>query len=229
MRVILFGATGMVGQGVLRECLLDPGVEQVLSIGRRAPSQRDPKLQQIVRENLFDYSDIASEIDGFDACFFCLGVASLGMSEQAYKAITRDIAVAAAGTLVKANPAMTFIFVSGQGADSTGRSKLMWARVKGETENLIRALPFHAVYAFRPGFIQPLHGITSRTRLYRTLYAIMAGFTPLIQSLSPKLITTTEKIGLAMIQIARHGFPKPILDNSDINSAAVPKIADSPA
>src|SRR5579883_3033716 len=178
MRVVLFGATGMVGGGVLRECLLDPGVERVLSIGRRPSGQTHDKLRELVLPDLADYSGVAADLAGQDACFFCLGVSSAGMSEADYRRITHDIAVAAARALVAASPGMTFVFVSGAGADAASRT--MWARVKGETENEILALPFARKYAFRPAFVRPMHGITSRTTSYRVLYAALRPLFPVV-------------------------------------------------
>jgi uncharacterized protein YbjT (DUF2867 family) len=169
MDVVLFGATGMVGQGVLRECLLDRDVQRVLSIGRQVTGRTDPKLREIVRADLFRFDDIESDLAGYDACFFCLGVASAGKSEEEYWRITHDIAVAAATTLVKVNPGMTFVFVSGAGTDSSEKGRTMWARVKGSTENALLRMPFKAAYMFRPAFIQPMHGETSKTFLYRNL------------------------------------------------------------
>jgi uncharacterized protein YbjT (DUF2867 family) len=220
MKVILFGATGMVGQAALRECLLDPGVERVLTVGRSPTGQTHDKLQELVHANLTDYSPIAGKLAGYDACFFCLGISSAGMSEADYRRVTVDIAVAAARTLVKESPAMTFIFVSGTGADATGKSRTMWARVKGEAENAILALPFKAAYVFRPAFIRPMHGITSRTRSYRVLYAVIRPFVPLVSALLPGQVTTTERLGRAMLQVARNGAPKRTLESPDINAAA---------
>jgi uncharacterized protein YbjT (DUF2867 family) len=220
MNVVIFGATGMVGQGVLRECLLDPGVESVLSIGRRGTGQRHPKLREIVHADLLDFSAIEDDLSGFDACFFCLGISSTGMTEEAYRRVTQDITLAAATTLVLLNPGMTFIFVSGVGTDSTERGRTMWARVKGATENALLRLPFKAAYMFRPGVIQPLHGIQSRTRLYRVLYIVMTPLLPLLKRLFPRSITTTEQIGRAMLAVARKGAPKAIMEPADINQAA---------
>lgn len=220
MRVIIFGATGMVGQAALRECLLDSDVAEVLTIGRSATGQQHPKLRELVHADLLDYSSIAAKLTGFDACFFCLGIGSTGMSEDAYRRVTRDIAVAAATTLAPLNPQMTFVFISGAGADSTGRSRTMWARVKGEAENAILQLPFRRAYAFRPAMIQPLHGIRSRTKLYRVLYVVLAPLLPLFRRLFPRYVTTTERLGQAMLNAARHGAPKAVLENDDINRLA---------
>ena len=220
MKVMIFGATGMVGQAALRESLLDPGVDRVLTVGRSATGQRHEKLHELVHADLTDYSRVAGELAGYDACFFCLGISSAGMSEGDYRRVTVEIAVAAGRALVEANPGMTFIFVSGRGTDSTGTSRTMWARVKGEAENAMFSLPFKAVYAFRPAFIRSMHGIRSRTRSYRVLYAIMTPFIPLVMALFPGSVTTTERIGRAMLNVARHGAPKRILESDDINAAA---------
>ena len=218
MRVILFGASGMVGQGVLRECLLDPEVTAVLSIVRSSTGRQHAKLHEIVHKNFFDFSSIESKLSGLDACFFCLGVSSAGMSEENYRHITYDITLTAAETLVKLNPHMTFIFVSGAGTDSSERGRMMWARVKGQTENALLRLPFKAAYMFRPGVIVPLHGIRSRTMLYRIPYAVLGPLLPLLKRLFPNSVTTTEKLGRAMLIAAKRGAPKPILESSDINN-----------
>jgi uncharacterized protein YbjT (DUF2867 family) len=215
MKVILFGATGMVGQGVLRECLRDPDVERVLAVGRSATGQRHEKLAELVHSNLLDFSSVEDALTGYDACFFCLGVSSAGMSEQDYRRVTYDLTLAAAQTLVRRNPGMTFIYVSGAGTDSTGRGRSMWARVKGETENALLDLPLQA-YMFRPGFIQPLHGARSSTRLYRVVYRVIAPLAPLIRRLWPGQVITTEQLGLAMLHVARQGAPKRVLERADI-------------
>jgi uncharacterized protein YbjT (DUF2867 family) len=220
MNVILFGATGMVGQGVLRECLLDRDVHQVLSIVRTPSNQQHAKLRELVHTDFFDYSTIEPQLTGFDACFFSLGVSSAGMDEAKYKHLTYDLTLAAATTLARLNPQMTFIYVSGAGTDSTERGRIMWARVKGKTENDLLNLPFRAAYMFRPGFIQPLHGIRSKTKLYQFFYTALNPILPLLKSAFPKYITTTEELGRAMINVARNGCPKPILEVPDIISAA---------
>jgi len=217
MKVILFGATGMVGQGVLRECLLDPEVAAVLIVGRTPVEQRDPKLREIVHANLFDLSSIEAEFAGFDACFFCLGVSSAGMSEEAYRRVTYDLTMSAAQAMVKLNPDMTFIYVSGAGTDGSERGRMMWARVKGKTENDLLKLPLHA-YMFRPGFIQAMHGVRSKTRLYRVLYAITSPIYPILKRLVPGIATSSEQLGRAMIKVARTGAPKRVLETRDINA-----------
>jgi uncharacterized protein YbjT (DUF2867 family) len=216
MNVILLGATGMIGQGVLRECLLDPEVQSVLAIGRRQTGVRHEKLHEIMHTDFSDFSAIEGELSGYDACLFCLGVSSAGMSEQEYSRVTYDVTMAAARILLKQNPDMTFIYVSGAGTDSTERGRMMWARVKGKTENALLELPFKAAYMFRPGYIQPLHGSASSTRLTRVLYAAMRPLYPIWKTLFPKYVTTTEQLGLAMIHVAKHGAPKRILENRDL-------------
>jgi uncharacterized protein YbjT (DUF2867 family) len=217
MKVILFGATGMVGQGVLRECLAAPDVAEVLSIGRTPLGQTHQKLREKVQKDLADLSPVAAELAGYDACFFCLGVSSVGMSEADYRRVTLDLTLAVARTLVARSPGMTFVYVSGAGTDSTERGRSMWARVKGETENALLKLPFKAAYMFRPGAIQPLHGITSRSRLVRIAYAVMAPLAPILEALAPGQITTTERLGQAMLVVARKGAPKQVLETRDIN------------
>ncbi len=218
MKVIVFGASGMIGQGVVRECLLDPEVEDVLSVARSSSGQQRSKFRELVHKDFFDFSPIEKEMTGFDACLFCLGVSSVGMSEEDYRRITFGITLAAAGTLVKLNPQMTFIYISGAGTDSTERGRTMWARVKGQTENALLKLPFKAAYMFRPALIVPLHGIKSKTLAYRISYALMRPLLPLMNILIPRYVTTTEKLGRAMLKAAKRGAPKTVLEVPDINS-----------
>jgi uncharacterized protein YbjT (DUF2867 family) len=218
MNVILFGATGMVGQGILRECLLDSDVQQILSVVRAPSGQQHAKLRELLHTDFFDYSTIESQLTGFDACFFALGVSSAGMDEAKYKHLTYDLTLAAASTLARLNPQMTFLYISGAGTDSTERGRSMWARVKGKTENDLLKLPFRAAYMFRPGVIQPLHGIRSKTRLYQTFYTILNPILPLLKSAFPQYITTTEQLGRAMLRVAKQGFPEPVLESKDINT-----------
>jgi uncharacterized protein YbjT (DUF2867 family) len=220
MKVILFGATGMVGQGILRECLLDPDVQHILSIVRSPSGQQHPKLRELVHTNFFDYSAIEPQLTGYDACFFCLGVSSAGMDEAKYTHLTYDLTQVAATTLARLNPQMTFLYISGAGTDSTERGRIMWARVKGKTENALLQLPFRAAYMFRPGFILPLHGIRSKTKLYQFFYTALNPILPLLKSAFPRQITTTEELGHAMLYVAKHGYPKPILETADIVRAA---------
>jgi len=215
MNVLLFGATGMVGQGVLRECLLSPDVATVTSMVRKPTTQTNPKLRELVVTNFFDFSPFEKDWSQIDACFFCLGVSSVGMKEADYRRITFDITLAAARLLARLNPAMTFIYISGMGTDSSEKGRTMWARVKGATENALLALPFHA-YMFRPAGIVPLHGIKSKTRLYQSFYTLLTPLLPAMNKLFPKYMTTTEQLGRAMLKVARRGASKRILENSDI-------------
>jgi uncharacterized protein YbjT (DUF2867 family) len=220
MNVILFGATGMIGQGVLRECLLATDVNRVLTIGRSASGVQNAKLQDLVHADVWNYAPVEEQLRGFDACFFCLGVTSAGMSEADYSRITYGITVAAAETLCRLNPEMTFVFVSGAGADSTEQGRLMWARVKGKAENAILRMPFKGSYVFRPGVVLPMHGERSRTTAYRVLYAMTKPLLPLLKRLMPGQIVTTEQFGRAMLIVARQGAPKRVLESADINALA---------
>jgi len=208
----------MVGQGVLRECLRDPCVDRVLSVGRTATGQEDAKLDEILRDDVADLAPVRAQLTGYDACFFCLGVSSIGLAEPEYRRITYGLTLSVAAILAAENPGMTFVYVSGTGTDSSARGRSMWARVKGETENALLRLPFRAVFLFRPGYIQPLHGIVAKTRWVRLLYAILGPAYPLLKALFPGAVTTTEQIGRAMLHVARQGFPQRVLENRQINS-----------
>jgi len=221
MNVVVFGATGMIGQGVVRECLLDPDFQLTETVGRTATGMIHPRLREIVHTDLWNYAPIESNLTGFDACFFCLGVASSGMKEEEYKRVTYEITVAAADVLCRLNPAMTFIYVSGAGTDSSEHGKIMWARIKGKTENAILKMPFAAAFMFRPGLIQPLDGIQSKTKLYRVLYKIGKPVIPFLRRAFPSHVLTTKEIGQAMLNVAKRGYPKRILETKDIR-AAVP-------
>jgi uncharacterized protein YbjT (DUF2867 family) len=217
MKVILFGATGMVGQGCLRECLLDASVESVLAVGRSPTGQQHAKLREIRHDNFMDFSAIESQLTGYDACFFCLGVSSIGMDEARYRHLTYDITLGAATTLVRLNPGMVFTYVTGRGTDSTEQGPLMWARVKGKTENDLLKLPFKAAYMFRPAAIQPLHGVRSKTAWVQAIYVVASPLLARLARTSPRYMTTTERVGRAMISVARDGYPKPVLESEDIN------------
>jgi uncharacterized protein YbjT (DUF2867 family) len=218
VKVLVFGASGMIGQGVVRECLLDPEIEAVVSIGRTGLEVEHPKLRSILKSDLFDYADIEDDLRGFEACFFCLGVSSSGMSESDYKRVTYELTLAAAKTLVRTSPGMTFIFVSGAGTDATEKGSSMWARIKGKTENALLELPFKAKFMMRPGIIQPLHGAKSKTRSYRILYGVLGPTLPLFRRTLPKYVTSTEIVAKAMLKLAKTGGPKTVLENGDINA-----------
>jgi uncharacterized protein YbjT (DUF2867 family) len=223
VRVVLFGASGMVGRGVLRECLLADDVEHVLAIGRAPIRDRHPKLRDLVHADFSDFTSIERELAGFDACFFCLGVSSAGRSEAEYTAITYDTTLAAARTFVRASPGSVFVYVSGAGTDSTEKKRAMWARVKGKTENALLAMPFKAAYMFRPALIQPRHGIVSKTRGYRIAYILAWPLLPLLRAF-PSLTTTTDRLGRAMLTCVRAGAPRPIVTSRDINALAKPSL-----
>jgi uncharacterized protein YbjT (DUF2867 family) len=217
MDIVLFGASGMVGQGVLRECLLDSDVRRVVSVVRSPSGQQHRKLREVVAGNFLDLSSVVSDLSGLDACIYCLGVSSAGMTEEQYTRITYDFTLEAARTLLRANPGITFLYVSGAGTDSSEGGRSMWARVKGKTENALLRLGFKAAYMFRPGFIQPLHGIQSKTRLYRAIYVVTTPIFPALRALFPRFVTTTEQLGRAMLRVARDGYAKPILEMRDIS------------
>ncbi len=219
MRVLVFGATGMVGQGVLIECLRDPDVTEVLTVGRSATGQQHTKLRELVHKDFLDFSAIEKDITGYDACFFCLGVSSIGMDAERYRHLTYDITLAAARPLARLNPGMTFVYVTGAGTDSTEQGRVMWARVKGKTENDLLKLPFRAAYMFRPGAIQPLHGVRSKTAWVQALYVMTGPLLNFLHQVAPKYVTTTEEVGRAMLSVAKRGYPRPILEMDDIHKA----------
>jgi uncharacterized protein YbjT (DUF2867 family) len=225
MKVIIFGASGMIGQGVLRECLLADDVESVLSVVRVPGATGSAKLREVAVSDFTDLSTVEGDLAGSagsagaDACFFCLGVSSAGMNEADYTRITYDFTAAAARTLARLNPDITFVYISGAGTDSTERGRTMWARVKGRTENTVLELLPNG-YAFRPGIIQPLHGARSRTRAYRIFYRFTGWLFPVARRLFPNSVLTTEQIGRAMLRAARQGLPKRIMEARDIAAAA---------
>ncbi|AKT42066.1 epimerase [Chondromyces crocatus] len=213
MNILLFGATGMVGQGVLGVCLGDPDVENVLAVGRNATGQPHPKLRELIHRDFLDLAPIEDQLAGHDACFFCLGTSSLGMSEEDYRRVTYDIALSVGRTLARLSPDLTFVFVSGSGTDGTAKGRVMWARVKGETENALLALPFEA-YMFRPAFI---HGVRPKQPLFKAIYGGLAPLFPVLQKVLPKYMTTTDHLGRAMLEVARYGAPMRVLENADID------------
>lgn len=216
MRIILFGATGMVGQGVLRECLRAPDVTAVLAVGRTTTGVAHPRLAEALVPDLHDLAPIEAQLQPYDACFFCLGVSVAGLSEAAYTRLTHDLTLAAAERLARLNPAMSFIYVSGAGTDTSESGPVMWARVKGRTENALQRLPFKGVYLFRPGLIEPMHGERSKTTAYRIAYAVLKPLTPLLRRWLGDRMLTTELVGRAMLDVARRGAPRPVLEIADI-------------
>jgi uncharacterized protein YbjT (DUF2867 family) len=217
MNVILFGATGMVGQGVLRECLRDDAVKAVLAVGRSSTGQTHPKLRELIHKDLFDLRAAGADLRGYDACFFCLGVSSAGMSEADYTRLTYDLTLGWAQVLARANPAMTFVYVSGAG---TG-GKAMWAQVKKRTEEALLAL-FPSAYMVRLGALRPMHGEVSRTRWTRIGYAVLGPVLPLVRAMAPGAVISTEELGRAMIRAARHGAPKRVLESRDLRALGAP-------
>jgi uncharacterized protein YbjT (DUF2867 family) len=220
MNLLIFGATGMVGQSVLRECLLAADVARVVAVGRSAPDITHPRLSNLVTPDLTDLRGIESQLAPFDACFFCLGVSSVGMSEADYTRVTHDLTLSVATTLARLNPAMTFVYVTGAGTDSSAKGRSMWARVKGQTENELIALPFKAAYMFRPGVIEPLHAVRSKTALYRLAYVAATPLFSLMRAVRPGSLVTSVEVGRAMLAVARGGYPRPILEVADIQAAA---------
>ena len=216
MRVILFGASGMVGQGVLRQCLLATDVTEVLAVVRSPLGRSDNKLRELRVEDFLNLEPLAEAMTGFDACFFCLGVTSVGRDEAEYTRLTYDTTLAVARVLARVSPQMVFIYVSGEGTDGSGKSRLMWARVKGRTENALLALPFRGVCMFRLGIMQPMHGERPRTKLYRPLYTVLGWLFPLLRSIAGSRVTTTEEVGRAMLRIVREGSKTRILGNPEI-------------
>lgn len=219
MNVLLFGATGMVGDGVLNECLEDPRVTSVLAVVRSPLAITHPKLRARHRTDFFSYADMATELATINACFFCLGVSAVGMSEADYYRQTFELTLAAGRALAAAKPGATFCYVSGEATDSSETGRSMWARVKGKTENALLALPLSA-YMFRPGYIQPRPGTRSKTRIYRVFYMIMGPLYPVLRRLVPRHLTTAQNLGRAMIAVAVGGYSKRVLENPDINALA---------
>lgn len=217
MRVVIFGASGMVGQGVLRACLLDDSVTDVLLVVRKPLNKTHPKIREIVHADFTDFSAIQDELKGLDACFYCLGVSAAGRSEAEYTRITYDYTLAAARAVRAGNPTLTFTYVSGEGTDSTEQGRAMWARVKGRTENALLAMDFYT-YMMRPGYIQPRHGAVSQTGSYRVLYRLTSWLYPVLHRLAPRHTTTTEHLGRVMIAVARlKGEGPRVLNSGDIN------------
>lgn len=216
MNAIILGSTGMVGKAVLLECMEDSRIEKILVINRKPLNVVHKKLLEVVHDNFYDFSSLKAQLSQHDVCFFCLGISSVGLSEDKYRKITYDLTLSFASTYLSANPAAIFCYVSGTGTDSSEKGKLMWARVKGKTENDLMKLGFRDAYMFRPGYIQPFKGVKARSRIVNVLYVI---FTPLYYILKPFTSGVTDSISLgkAMINAATRGYSKKILENRDIN------------
>ena len=216
MRVIIFGATGMVGAGALLESIEDARVTSILLVSRSTAGVSHPKVRELLHTDFFEYSRIQSEFASHDACFFCLGVSSARLEEQEYHRLTYDLTLAAATALLAVSPQLTFCYVSGLGTDSSGRGRVMWARVKGQTENALLALPFRASYMFRPGFIQPLKGVRSKTGWYQFFYDVSKPVAPILRRWFPAQVTTTVLLGRALIAVAADGYERRIVSTRDI-------------
>lgn len=216
VRAIITGATGMVGEGVLHECLLSPDVEEVLVINRKPCGVVHPKLKEIIHTDFFDFSPIEGKLSSYNACFFCLGVTSIGLKEEQYNHLTYDLTLHVAETLLKLNPGMTFCYVSGSGTDSSGKGKTMWARVKGKTENHLMRLPFKKAYMFRPGYMQPTKGLKN----VLTGYKLLSWLYPVWRSLFPNFVCTLREVGLAMINTVNKPYSKSVLEIKDIVAMA---------
>lgn len=216
IKAILFGATGMVGEGVLYKALDHRDVESVLVIGRRSCGVKHSKLKELVHGDFYNYSAIEDQLTGLNACFFCLGVSSVGMNKQEYSRVTYDLTMQTATVLSRLNPTMTFCYVSGTGTDSTEQGRLMWARVKGQTENHLKKLPFKAAYAFRPGLMKPVKG----QKNVKPIFKAAAWPYPLWKALFPGAVCTLDDLGLAMIHAVKDGYASPVLENSDITRLA---------
>jgi len=215
VNVIVFGASGMVGQAVLREVLADARIDKILVIGRTSLPDRPERVQEIVHGDFYDFTTLADEMTGYDVCFFCLGVTSTGKKEPEYRRITYDITLAAATVLARVDPDMAFLYVSGMGTDSSERGRLMWARVKGATENALLDLPFRA-YGIRPGFILPVHGVRTKTRLYAMAYQVTGWLYPVLKRAAPGHVMTSEELGRAMVAVAVDRPDQRILDTKDL-------------
>jgi uncharacterized protein YbjT (DUF2867 family) len=212
IKAIITGATGMVGEGVLTECLQHKDVEEVLVINRRPCGVAHPKLKEIIHSNFYDLTPIQNQLTGYNACFFCLGVSSVGMKEAEYHRVTYDLTMHVATTLSRLNPDMIFCYVSGAATDSTEQGKVMWARVKGKTENDLMKLPFKRVYNFRPGFMEPTQGMKN----IKSYYKYLGWLAPAIRFAAPKFICTLQELGIAMIHVATKGYEKQVLEVPDI-------------
>lgn len=217
MKAVLYGGSGMIGQGVLRELCARPEVTEVLAVGRSPLEGADAKVRPLLRKDLADYADVGDAFTGVDAVFYCLGVSSAGMSEAEYRKVTVDFTLAAATAIHAKSPQAVFCFISGAGTDATGKGRTMWARVKGEAENALQRVGFKAVYCFRPGYIQPMDGITSKTPSYRRMYRFTTPLYPLFKGLT-KVVTSTRQLGFAMVEVAKRGWPSPVLESQDINA-----------
>ena len=218
IRAIITGATGMVGHAALLECIENAEVEEVLVINRSALGLKHPKLKEVIHKDFFDLASIKKQLSGYNACYFCIGVSSVGMSEEKYHRFTYDLTVSFAETVALLNEGLTFCYVSGAGTDSSEAKTIMWARVKGKTENKLLSMPFKSAYMFRPGYIQPMKGVKTRVFIYQAAYKVLSPLYPILKGVFPNGVTNSAQLGRAMISVSKSGFPKMILETSDINS-----------
>jgi len=218
MNALILGATGMVGHGVLNAALADDRIEHAVTLGRRATKRSHPKLGELVVDDLFDLSDVEERLSGFDFCVFTVGVSAAGMSEADYRRLTYDMTLSVARVLARLNPHMTFIYISGAATDVDSRQ--MWARVKGETEQALKELPFEAVYSARPGYIQPVGGAVSGTKLYRALYAVASPLYPLLKRVAPNHMIDSDELGHVLIEVGMNGARRQTLETGDLRSLA---------
>lgn len=222
LNVIVTGATGMVGEGVAHECLQHPAVVHILLINRKPSGFVHPKVTELIHDNFYDLSPVSDQLIGYDACYFCLGVTSVGKGEEEYRKVTHDLTMHVAKTLVALNPAMTFCYVSGSGTDSTVKGSIMWARVKGQTENHLLALPFKQAFMFRPGYMQPTPGLNNTLKYYKYLGWLY----PALQKMFPGFVGTLKELGLAMIRATIAGYPKKHIEVRDIHQLASAETAE---
>ena len=216
MTIIITGATGMVGEGVLHEALEHPDVESILLLSRKSTGITHPKVREVIHSNFYDLSNVEDQLRGYDACLFCLGVTSVGKKEPEYRRLTYDLTMHVAETLARLNAKMTFCYISGMDTDSTEQGRMMWARVKGKTENDLQKLPFRAVYLFRPGYLHPTPGLKNTLKYYRYI----AWMYPILRRAFPSRVSTLAELGRAMLNVAAHGYDKRILEVKDIVKAA---------
>jgi hypothetical protein len=219
IRAIITGVTGMVGEGVLHECLQNQNVEQILVIGRKPSGYSSPKLKEIIHNDFFDFSSLTDQLKGYNACYFCLGVTSMGKKEPEYFKYTYTLTMGFARILSKLNPDMTFCYISGTGTDSSEKGKVMWARVKGKTENDLMKLPFRQVYNFRPAFIRTSLPVKPSMTYYKT-YKYASWIFPILRFIAPNYVTNLKDLALAMIKVSETGHSKNVLEVRDINYLA---------
>jgi uncharacterized protein YbjT (DUF2867 family) len=218
MKVVIFGATGMIGQAALKACVADAGVTQILTIARREQPVASPKVKQLLHADFTDFGGLGDALEGVDACLFCLGTTSVGKDEAAYRLVTYDYTMAAARALAARSPSATFVYVSAAGADSSAKGSVMWARVRGEVEAALRGVGLRAVYSVRPAYVQPMDGIVSSTRLYSVGYSLVGALYPALRAVAPSYVLSTREMGAAMVRLAREGSSLQVLESRDMRA-----------